>query len=500
MVVLPENPGDAAIRTGPAVGYDLLSERIAAFVRWVAWLTIFLSLLSGVFSRDFVVPLCGVGSGLLSLTALSYQRDILRLLLVAHPTISYMFFTLVYGFLNGNPGLDGLLNAGRGFTITLVYQFAIFGADAFILLVAGRKHDAAAEATAPSNPYAMRVGWVLVAVLAVFASARLTFLTAHTPVLVGLIVATVAWTVHARNGKKIAGLALATLIAFFLISSITNGRTILLVLLLAWALLMIAYAPRVLTIKNIVLGIVCLGVLNWISYSFLEARKFRTDTTDVFEETINIAFSPEGLTHLLLISDDEIPIYDTVGSAYRSDFIRTSVWGPVADTSWTGRLALIAHMDIVTGRLAEPDEIDWRIVAGTVGSVLPNFGDKQELLYSDELVWGLSLRPRQSVGRPLVTVAGELYAIGGFPFILVAGFMLYSGLILLLVIFDHIARNKLVYVVTGISLLGNVTLTGTFAALMASSFRMLPEFLVLLFFLVKIDAQRDSGLNLATRY
>jgi hypothetical protein len=243
-----------------------------------------------------------------------------------------------------------------------------------------------------------------------------------------------------------------------------------------------------------------LGVLNWISYSFLEARKFRTDTTDVFEETINIAFSPEGLTHLLLISDDEIPIYDTVGSAYRSDFIRTSVWGPVADTSWTGRLALIAHMDIVTGRLAEPDEIDWRIVAGTVGSVLPNFGDKQELLYSDELVWGLSLRSRQSVGRPLVTVAGELYAIGGFPFILVAGFMLYSGLILLLVIFDHIARNKLVYVVTGISLLGSVTLTGTFAGLMASSFRMLPEFLVLLFFLVKIDAQRDSGLNLATRY
>lgn len=471
---------EARIRNAPAPGYELLAARIATFVRWVAWLTIFLSLLSGVSSRDFVVPLCGVGSGLLSLGVLSYQRDPLRLLLVAHPTISYMFFTLAYGFFNGNMGLTGLLNPGRAFVITLIYQFAIFGADMFVKLMLGRWDTAGASQIDEKKPYAMRVGWVLVVVLAAFSAAHLSFLTAHTPVLVGLIVATVAWSAHARDGKKIALLAVTTLAAFFLISSMTNGRTILLVLLLAWVLLVLAYAPRVLSFRNVALGLLCVGILNWVTYSFLEARKVRTETGEVFEKTIDIAFSDNGLAHLLLIPTGERPNYDVVGSAYHSDFIRTSVWGPADDSAVAGRLALIAHMDIVTGRLPEPQEVDWDVVAGTIGSVLPNFGDKQEFLYSDELVWGLSLRPRQSVGRPLVTVAGELYAIGGFQFILGAGFLLYSGLIGLLALFNRMAKNKLVYLVTGVALLGGVTLTGTFAGLMGSSFRMLPEFLVLL--------------------
>lgn len=482
MAVYPANPGDATTRSGPAPGYDLLSARISTFVRLVSWGTVFLSLLSGVASGDFVVPLCAIGSALISLTAATYQKDMLRLLLVAHPTISYMFFTLAYGFLNGNPGLSGLLNAGRGFTITLIYQFAILGADIFISMVAGRKHDASTIDTTTPNPYAMRAGWVLVGVLAAFASARQTFLTAHIPVLVGLIVASVVWTVHARDGRKVLLLAVFTLGAFFLISSITNGRTILLVLLLAWVLLLLAYARRLFTIRNLLFGVLCVCLLNWITFAFLEARKTRTATSDVFEETINIAFSEEGLLHLVLMGTPEFRS-DPIGSAYRSDFIRTSVWGRVDDTSVAGRLALIAHMDIVTGRLPEPTEVNWGLVGGTIGSVMPNFGDKQELLLSDELVWALSLRPRGSVGRPLVTVAGELYAIGGFQFILGAGFVLYAGLIGLLVVFDRISRNKLVYLVTGVALLGSVTLTGTFAGLMASSFRMLPEFLVLLYLL-----------------
>lgn len=476
---------ETAVRPRPAPGYDLLSARIATFVRWVAWLTMFCSLLSGIASRDFVVPLCCVGSALISLGALSYQRDALRLLLVTHPTISYMFFTLVYGFLNGNPALSGLLNPGRAFTIALIYQFAIFGADLFVTLLPGGSSAARKAEPDEAKPHAMRLGWILVLVLAAFASARLTFLTAQTPVLVGLVVAAVAWTVHARQGKRVMGLALTTLIAFFLISSLTNGRTMLLVLALAWVLLVLAYSRRALTLRNIVMGLVFLGLLNWISFSFLEARKFRTDTGDVFAETLNIAFSPDGLIHLVLPGTPELKA-DSVGSAYRSDFIRTSVWGPVDDTTWVGRLALIAHMDIVTGRLPEPQEVDWDVVMGTIGSVLPNFGDKQELLYSDELVWGLSLRPRGLVGRPLVTVAGELYAIGGFQFILIAGFLLYFGLISLLVAFRRVARNKLLYVVAGVSLLGSVTLTGTFAGLMSSGFRMMPQFILLLYVFEKM--------------
>jgi hypothetical protein len=492
---------EAGRRASPRPGYELLAARVVAFVRWVAWLTIFLSLLSGVFSRDFVVPLCGVGSGLLSLTALSYQRDILRLLLVAHPTLSYMFFTLAYGFFNGNPALNGLLNPGRAFTITLAYQFAILAADLFVTLLIGRNAAARAAEVDEARPLAMRAGWVLILVLVVFASARLTFLTAHTPVLVGLIVATVAWTVQARNGKNVASLAVMTLGAFFLISSITNGRTILLVMLLAWVLLLLAYAPRVLTFRNVVLGILCVGILNWVTYSFLEARKVRTETGEVFEKTLDIAFSEEGFLHLLLIPTGEQPNYDIVGSAYHSDFIRTSVWGPVDDSALSGRLALIAHMDIVTGRLPEPQEVDWDVVAGTIGSVLPNFGDKQELLYSDELVWGLSLRPRQSVGRPLVTAAGELYAIGGFQFILCAGFLMYAGIILLLSLMRRLTSNMLVYVVTGVAILGYVTLTGTFLGLMSTSFRMLPEFLLLLAFLgsfVKTEPN-NSGSEFAVK-
>lgn len=85
-----------------------------------------------------------------------------------------------------------------------------------------------------------------------------------------------------------------------------------------------------------------------------------------------------------------------------------------AEASMLDRLTLLPRMDIVTGRLAPQSEVRWSDLFDQLfWTVLPNFGQSKNLIYSDQVVWELGLRARDNVGRPMITAEAELYVMGG---------------------------------------------------------------------------------------
>lgn len=109
------------------------------------------------------------------------------------------------------------------------------------------------------------------------------------------------------------------------------------------------------------------------------------------------------------------------------------------------RLTEIVHMDIIIGRLSPHNSIDWAEVKNSFLSALPSvFGQDKILDYSDRIVWDLDLISREVVGHPLVTAAGEFYAMGGFPIVVLGFVLIFSSTFVLYEISKRIFVDRFV--------------------------------------------------------
>lgn len=77
------------------------------------------------------------------------------------------------------------------------------------------------------------------------------------------------------------------------------------------------------------------------------------------------------------------------------------------------RATLLPHMDAVIGVLPQPTSVDWSEITNTILSVLPSLGQEKNTVFGDRLTWIAGLRPPGIVGHPLITAAGEFFAMGG---------------------------------------------------------------------------------------
>lgn len=106
---------------------------------------------------------------------------------------------------------------------------------------------------------------------------------------------------------------------------------------------------------------------------------------------------------------------------FASDFFRG------ARASLLDRLTLLPQMDIVTGRLpAAPLDLG-RWLRATVTSALPDMGQTKLTMIGDELVWDLALRPRDSIGRPMVTAQAEAWSMGGHGAVFLTACLLFGA-------------------------------------------------------------------------
>ncbi|MCK1735276.1 hypothetical protein IVA79_15160 [Bradyrhizobium sp. 138] len=78
------------------------------------------------------------------------------------------------------------------------------------------------------------------------------------------------------------------------------------------------------------------------------------------------------------------------------------------------RATLLPQMDAVVGVLPEPDTVDWGEISNTLLTLLPSFGQDKDQNFGDRLTWRTGLRPAGIVGHPLITAAGEFFAMGGY--------------------------------------------------------------------------------------
>jgi hypothetical protein len=94
------------------------------------------------------------------------------------------------------------------------------------------------------------------------------------------------------------------------------------------------------------------------------------------------------------------------------------------------RATLLPQMDIVIGVLPEPGGVNWFELRNILFSILPSVGQDKDVNFGDRLTWLTGLRPQGSIGHPLVTAAGEFFAMGGYPLLYFYALAIFSILFL----------------------------------------------------------------------
>lgn len=219
-------------------------------------------------------------------------------------------------------------------------------------------------------------------------------------------------------------LALAGLAVLVAVRS--NARADLLGAGLLLGFLGLIHAGRLVTLPRLVLLWLGLRFTAVFSAVSLAVRPLREDPALMLDEFRRRLLSPETLRALA----DPFHVHSAHAAFDQRQtdtlyFASGFFHGPRA--SLFDRLTLLPQMDIVTGRLPAPapDLALW--LRATVGAVLPNLGQDKLTMLGDALVWDLALRPRDSVGRPMVTAQAEAWSTGGHPMVFLTACLLFGA-------------------------------------------------------------------------
>lgn len=460
-----------------------LDHRLRFGLIWIAVLLFVLSPIVGIASGKIMPPLAALlGASIIFLTVRS-EDDIFIAFLVQSPSITYTFTTLLFALLSGNIALSGMYDADRAFLVVILYQIGVVSAYAFLRLVTypGKFNDIGTKGFFDAG--ILTLISLLAALLLV--TVRLVGIgMSLTPNIIAFCWLTVALAGLAqRPGSYKASFTIvaSTLIA---LSLFANQRTYMFSIVLFTVFFYLTHALKALSFFRIVLVLVsafCLGV---VSQAFVNARpndRSAIDPVQVLTDTLTQIGSAETWVGALPdLSNEQEQRYVQLRSAYYSRFLQGGV-NATSDQSLSigARLAQIGHMDIVTGKYPLQDNLDgpmWKdhlvatATASPEGFLAP--------LYSDELVWNLGLRPRPLIGRPLVSVAGELYMLSGIYLLPVITFIIFLLLIGQALIYRAAIGYSSAYVISSIMAMFTIIFTGTVFGLLNTAARVMPLLIV----------------------
>jgi hypothetical protein len=490
-------------QTGATVALTRLDERLRLFIAFISVVTLIMGAASSVASGTISPFLAGLVALVVMIISVRYEPDTLLVLLVNSPCLTYLFSTLLFGVINGNIFLDGMFNAERAFTISLVYQIGVLFALGAAKPFAGFRN--LPDAANVHHFSRLKLSLVTASAIMLLAAAR-GFGVGQS--LISALLPLLWWSIAASSQRGLRGstflITALSVLSLFIVSLVANQRTYMFSGVLFIVLFYLTNSPKLFSFTRaagIAVASIALGV---VSQSFINARpndRSQVPVSQVINDTLSGIISAKTWKNALPSLEAE----DLGGSRfaqrarYYSPFLQG---GPTAVEDQTGtisaRFAQLGHMDIVTGQYPLQKTLDfenwhdhiWSAFAGTDNNSTAN-------LYSDELVWRLGLRPRGSIGRPLVTVAGELYMLSGIYLMIFTTFTLYLALFLEILFLRRIIGFSTSYVIGGIIFLIPVVFTGTAFSLLGLIVRGAPAFLFMVWIAVILSRQRDKQ-DLAT--
>lgn len=226
------------------------------------------------------------------------------------------------------------------------------------------------------------------------------------------------------------------------VSILDNRRALMFEFSLTFVLIYLRTAARAVTVPRLALAVLGSIYLARLSDIFLYGRLFVG--RDRPAELLSFMMSS------LLSAEFILAPFDFTGSSRFRDAINSYVspFSSYRIATFEGRsgilerATLLPHMDTVVGVLPQSTSIDWGEIVNTILSILPSFGQDKDVNFGDRLTWLTGLRPAGSVGHPLITAAGEFFAMGGYALVFVWAFLLFSILFLELRLVTRLFKNR----------------------------------------------------------
>jgi len=267
-------------------------------------------------------------------------------------------------------------------------------------------------------------------------------------------------------------LVLALLTGVFL-----NERTPILEAVLFVGLASIFLARRQMKVRTAVFLYLGFSLLSGFSDVTLYVRSYGQagstgETIDLYKRAIT---EPETLINVLLpwrgregaVSRDE------ASATYEIRYFRTG-------NHFLTRFVLLPQLDMLLPDIPTDQPVDWNEVKNVIFSLLPNFGQEKDAIFSDRLTWKVGLRSENNVGRPMITALGELYFMGGALFCFAALTLIFSALYVEIMLLSRVIGHPVVSTLVIGQFLVYAILTTTTISLTAVVVRTMPFFIVLL--------------------
>lgn len=355
-------------------------------------------------------------------------------IIAAHPTLLFVLMTYLYASIHGNIVPANLNEPDTAFLIAFAYQCSVLigmvAADMAQGLFVGIERPQIASAT-PDILHTVRLPLVF--------TGALGLLIAHQfegsgPI--ASIFSLLMWLGMAAHFAKRRGvLPLDALTACIIgltaaIAVVANARSALFETLLFLAFAHLIYAERLFTFVQAVLALFAIRVISVFSDIMLSVRWLRQVSTErMIDQALNSLFSADTL--IALINPFHVTeAQETWAKAIDPHNQFTSHFF-VGNISTLQRFTILPQMDLILHGL-QVDTIRWRAILNVFLGLLPDLGQEKDLIFSDRITWELGLRAYGNVGRPMVTAAGEFFAMGGVSAVILLTSVLFFAYFLAL--------------------------------------------------------------------
>jgi hypothetical protein len=385
--------------------------RVRACLTWLIPPHAILILVTALYDQRLTGALAHLTMAGLAFVIVRASRDGVRTIIFSHVYWTFSFATYAYALAHGQLASTGLAAPERSALIALTSQAGLF-------LAFWLSPSAPPLATLDPDTAGMRrqtvahIESVLLALGLAGMAVKLWHLLpeAYGAALMLLFQVGLAIRILRHERPLRDPVLLLSLVLLTALSVATNERADLMAALLLLVFAVIMAGDRLLTPLNLLvayLGWRLLTVFSAIALSVRWAREAPWRLANLFADRF---FSLETLHSLAnpLHTHAAARLYER--QAELSPFFAALPGGP-ADL--LARLALLPQMDVVVARI-DPSGVRWGDLLAILVSALPSFGQDKLLIFSDVIVWELGLRVRDSLGRPMITAEGELFAIGGY--------------------------------------------------------------------------------------
>ncbi|WIW47825.2 hypothetical protein ML401_06835 [Bradyrhizobium sp. 62B] len=477
-------------------------QRIQTALRWIFAATAIAASIHGVFSGEILVFALSEASIVVAYAGARAARNGRDAIIATHPAILFVTTTYLYSSLHGNIVPEGLNEPKTALLITLVYQGSVIIGLFFADLLEGvftsstsAKIETQFSKSGLDALSAARFPLIALGVVGLLIAHQFEGsgpLTSIFSLLMWLGMAT-----HFAQRRGVLPLDWVTVFIIGLTAVIAisaNARSALFETLLFLGFAHLMFARRLFTLAQVVAGLLLIRAISVFSDIMLSVRWLRQiSTARMVEQALDYLFSIETLSALVnpfYVSEAQAVWAKAIdpNSQFTSHFF-------VGNISTLQRFTLLPQMDLILHGL-RTDSIRWSAILNIPLSQLPDIGQQKDLIFSDRITWELGLRAYGNIGRPMVTAAGEFYAMGGLaPLIVLTVVLFTSYFIVLRILKAAIGSDQIVTLVFSqliVATLISTTAIGAYGVV----FRTIPA-LVVFVGMIKYFVAQDSRKRLS---